>query len=106
MENKPEIMGGGFAHTFGSSKAAIHLTTNILAKEEYKLFKRKVCHLLSKQIEVFNSIMMISNIRVRKTTLKLWHDRFNQLTDDLPEVVKTHTRCVETGIFRQMLKSP
>ncbi len=97
-------MGGGSKYTFGKSQSAINLMSSILCLEEYKIFKRKVCSLLSKQSEAFHSIMTMPNKRVRGATLKMWHERFAILCEDLPELVKTHTRCVETGLYRQFLK--
>ena len=104
-ESDERIIGGGFLHTFGNSQAAINLMGNILAQAEYKPFKPRICRLLSKQSEAFNSLMAISNIRIRKAALEIWHKKFTLLTEGLPEIVKTHTCCVETGIYRRLLKS-
>ena len=99
------MTSGGFSHTFGNTKAAINLTTSILENPEYQQFRRKVCRLLSKQIETLNSLTEISNSRVRKASLKVWHDKFAMQVIGLPEIVKTHTLCVETGIYRRLLKT-
>jgi hypothetical protein len=98
------IIGGGIKHTFGESQAAINLMGNILEQPEYRKYKRVVCRKLSKQIKAMKALMIIENKVLRKDTLKMWHDKFISLTADLPEIIKTHTRCVETGIYRQLLK--
>ena len=97
-------MNGGFSNTFGKAKAAINLTTSILENPEYQYTRRKVCRLLSKQIEAYNFLMAIPNTHTRRACLKMFHDKFVERVTDLPEIVKTHTRCVETGIYRKLLK--
>ena len=91
-------------YTFGKSQAATNLLCDILENPEYKQCSRRVARLLSKQFKALLAAAKISDKGVRNATLRLWHDKFETLTDGLPEVVKTHIRCVETGKFRQILK--
>lgn len=96
--------GGGTKFTFGDSQSAVNLMGSILQQPEYQKYKRTVCRKLSKQIEGMKALMPIENEVVRKATLKMWHDKFLPSISNLPEVVKTHTRCVETGVYRQLLR--
>lgn len=98
------MIGGGFKFTFGESQAAMNLMGNILQQSDYQKYQRIVCRKLSKQIEVMKAMMFIENKTLRKATLKLWHEKFTLESDTLPEIIKTHMRCVETGIYRQLLK--
>ena len=98
------IIGGGTEYTFGNSQAAINLMGSILQQKEYQKYKRVTCRKLSKQIEAMKALMAIENKVVRRAALKIWHDKFTSLISDLPEIVKTHVRCVETGIYRELLK--
>lgn len=95
---------GGKKYTFGSSLASVNLLGDILERTEYIQYEKRVYRLLSKQCEALNSLKSLINKNVRETSLKMWHDRFKLLTEFLPEVIKTHIRCVETGIYRRMLK--
>jgi len=109
-ESKPSLAqgeirhGDGFNYTFGESQAAVNLMGNILQQPEYQAIKRKVCRILAKQIEGMKSLMVIKNKVDREATIRMWHDKFVTIIVDLPEVVKSHTRCVETGWYRQLLK--
>ena len=96
-------LGGGFLHTFGNSQAAINLMGNILEKQDYPI-KRKVLRLLSKQVNALTAVMDIKDKTVREATLAMWHKRFATLVSELPTVVETHVICVETGLFRKLLK--
>ena len=98
------IIGGGIKVTFGKSQAAINLTGSILQQPEYQRYKCFVYRKLSKQITGMKALMAIENKVIRRATLKMWHDKFTLAVSDLPEIVKTHTRCVETGIYRQLLR--
>jgi hypothetical protein len=100
---KNEI-GGGFKYTFGDSQAAINLTSSILENPEYSGLRQKVSRLLTKQIITLKAIMEIRNNRIREASLTIWHSRFPSKLADLPEIVKTHVLCVETGVYRQLLK--
>jgi len=92
-------------YTFGNSQSAQNLMGDILKNPEYEKYSKRVAHLLSKQITIFKSVNCISNEHIRKATLKMWHEHFIPLCSDLPEVVKTHTLCVETGWYRQLLRN-
>ena len=102
-ESKGREVGGGVKHTFGKSQAALNLVGDILEKPEHKEFRPKVFRLLSKQSEFLNSVMEISNKRVREACLKMSHDRFATSVAELPEIVRTHVLCVETGVYRQLV---
>ena len=91
-------------HTWGDSQAAINLATHILAQPEYNQYSKFVSRNLSKQFIALSSIMAIPDKNTRETTLKMWHDRFKGLVSVLPEVVRTHTLCVETGEYRKKLR--
>ncbi len=91
-------------YTFGNSQSEINLVSDILMRPEYEAFSKKVARLLSKQFQVFNMVTNIPDERIKRHTLKMWHERFALLVQDLPEVVRTHTLCVETGKYRQLLK--
>ena len=97
--------GGGFKYTFGDSRAAINLTSSILEQSEFKNIRRKVSRLLTGQSVALKSLMAIRDKRSREASLKMYHDRFQLKVSDLPEIVRTHVLCVETGIYRQLLKS-
>ncbi len=97
------VIGGGFKCTLGKSQAAINLMS-MLQKPEYQGIRHKVLRILTKQICGMKAIMAIKDKVVREATLKMWHDRFVLLVINLPEVVKTHARSIETGIYRQLLK--
>ena len=101
MEDKKT--NGGYLATFGNTQCAINLM-GILQKEQYVSYSRKVQHLLAKQNVVFLSLRNIDNKSVYLSTILMWHKRFIGLTENLPELVKTHTRCVETALYRQSLK--
>ncbi|MCJ7457411.1 MAG: hypothetical protein MUP17_00250 [candidate division Zixibacteria bacterium] len=101
MENEK---GGGFKYTFGDSMAAVNLTSNILEKQEFRDIRHKVARLLTKQIIALKSLMAIRDKRMREASLKMWHDEFPLKVSDLPELVRTHVLCVETGIYRQLLR--
>ena len=98
------IAGGGCKYTFGKSQAAINLMDSILQQPEYQKYKQVVCRKLSKHIGGMNDLMAIENKVARKAMLKMWHDKFAFTVSGLPETVKTHARCVETGIYRQLLR--
>lgn len=92
-------------HTFGNSKAAVNLIDNILP--QYPSHSRRIRRALSKQIEFLYALMDIKDIRVRRASLKMCHEGFTRFFNnytDCPEVVKTHTLNVETGIYRCLLK--
>lgn len=91
-------------YTFGDSQAAQNLITDILNKPEYSKYSKRVAHLLGKQGVILKAVAIIQDETIRKATLKMWHDHFAQLCSDLPEIVRTHTLCVETGWYRQLLK--
>ena len=101
MKEKPHIMD---RYTFGNSQAAQNLIGNILPKPEYMKYSKRVTRLLSKQISILKLVNCISNETTRKATLRMWHRHFVELCLDLPEAVRTHTLCVETGWYRQTLK--
>jgi hypothetical protein len=88
--------------TFGKTQSAINLM-GILEKEHKECLPR-VMRLLSRQSESFNAIMHIPHEHTRNFTLDMWHKRFPMLVAELPEVVRTHTLCVETGWYRQLLR--
>ena len=96
--------GGGIKFTFGDSQSAVNLMGSILQQPEYQKYKDVVCRKLSKQIEKMKAVGAIENQSIREATLKMWHDRFASGVSGLPEIVKTHTRCVETGMYRQLLR--
>ena len=83
----------------------MNLITNILENPEYKVYTRKVARLLGKQFKAFLAVIEISDKETREAALKMWHDKFKERTENLPEVIKTHIRCVETGKYRQLLKN-
>jgi len=95
---------GGIEFTFGASQAARNLMASILQQPEYRQYKEAVCRRLSKQLERLNAVMDIRNSVVRQATLKMWHDTFPNWCRGLPEIVKTHAICVETGWYRYLLK--
>ena len=90
--------------TWGNSQASINLITNILIKEDYKVYTPTVCRLLSKQLTALAAIKDISDKNTRETTLRMWHERFWDLVSSLPELVQTHVICVETGVYRHLLE--
>lgn len=96
--------GGGPLYTFGNSKAAINLMGNILENPGYVMHRRKALRLLSKQTATLTAVMAIKNKSVREASLEMWHKRFATLISDLPEVVKSHVLCVETGLYRKLLE--
>jgi len=108
MKERPEIQprgcGGGFKFTFGDSQAAVNLMSSILQQPEYQRYRRKVCRKLSKQIEGMTALGTIGDKAIRDAMLGVWHGQFASRISDLPEIVKTHTRCVETGFYRQLLR--
>ena len=91
--------------TFGNSQAAQNLVGDILRKPEYEKYSKRVAHLLSKQSAFFSNVSYIPDETIRKATLRKWHEHFAGLVDGLPEIVKTHTICVETGWYRQALRN-
>ena len=91
-------------YTFGNSQAAQNLMVDILRKPEYIKYSKRVARLLSKQNIILRTVQFIPKETIRKATLKMWHEHFVDLCVDLPEVVKTHTLCIETGWYRQLLK--
>ena len=101
MKEKPPIID---RYTFGKSQAAQNLIANILQKPEYVQYSKRVARLLSKQSAILNMVAFIPNETTKKATLRMWHEHFAGLTLGLPEIVKTHTLCVETGWYRQLLK--
>jgi hypothetical protein len=101
QESKTE--GGGIKYTYGTSSCSINLI-NILDKPEYIAIRDRVFSILSRQDFRLNQLMNIENKNVRDTSLLLWHKRFVDLIKDLPEVVRTHTLCVETAIYRKLLR--
>ena len=94
----------GIKFTFGDSQSAQNLMGGILQMPEYAGCKDAVCRKLGKQIERYHSLMAIEHKDIREATLVMWHNKFKEMTDDLPELVKTHTRCVETGFYRDCLR--
>ena len=91
-------------HTWGNSQASVNLITQILIQPEYQQYSKFVRRHLTKQSVALNYIMSIPSKSIRETTLKMWHDKFFLQVISLPEVVKTHVLCVETSIYRQLLK--
>ena len=91
-------------HTFGDSQASINLIDNILAKPEYIKTRSKVFRLLARQLQAFAVIVAIPDEKVRLATLRMWHDKFAAKVAELPEIVRTHTLCVETGQYRKRLR--
>ena len=92
-------------YTFGNSQAAQNLVGDILRKPEYEKYSEQVARLLSKQIVTLKSINHIPIDHIRKATLKMWHEHFISLCSKLPEIVRTHVLCVETGWYRQSLRN-
>lgn len=92
-------------YTFGNSQAAQNLVSDILEQPQYQPYKEAVCRRLSKQTARLKAVMTIRDKTIREETLRMWHKTFVPWTEGLPELVKTHIRCVETGIYRQFLKS-
>ena len=90
--------------TFGKSQSAINLIESILPKPENQVYRRKVCRMLSKQIEALNGVCEITDTGVRKTTLEMWHKRFLDRMPALPRVVETHIKAVEAGMYRDRLQ--
>jgi hypothetical protein len=90
--------------TFGKAQSAINLMS-ILEKQEYKEYLPQVMRLLSKQSESLNAVMCIPHEHTRNFTLDMWHRHFATLVVGLPEIVRTHTLCVETGWYRQLLRN-
>ena len=90
-------------HTFGTSQAAINLVEDILPKQE-PLVRRRASRVLSKQIVALKAITGIPDKGVRETTLLMWHGRFKELTESLPEILRDHIRCVETGLYRALMR--
>ena len=90
-------------YTFGSSKAAQNLI-NILQEPRYNQYSKRVARLLSKQSTILKEINTIHNKTIREATLKMWHEHFVVLCSSLPEIVRTHTLCVETAWYRQLLR--
>ena len=94
----------GSKYTFGDSQASINLIDDILAKPEYVKNRSKVFRLLGTQLQAFAVIVTIPDRKVRQATLGMWHDRFALRAAELPEIVRTHTICVETGHYRERLR--
>ena len=92
-------------YTFGNSQSEINLVSSILTNPQYAIYSRKVARLLSKQFQALNMVSTIPDERIKRHTMRMWHERFVSLLNDLPEIVKTHTLCVETGKYRQLLKT-
>jgi predicted RNase H-like HicB family nuclease len=96
--------GGGVAYSFGESKAAINLMSNILEMPEYKGIRHNVLSNLARQDTHLNAIMDIKDKNTRQACLEMWHMRFVGITEGYPEVVRSHVRNVETAIYRKLLK--
>ena len=90
-------------HTWGNSQSAINLTT-ILERPEYKECSDRVCRVLSKYMASMKAISYIPDKSTRETVLIMWHNRIVDSVDDLPEVVRTHFRCVAKGRLRQLIR--
>lgn len=91
-------------YTFGKEQSVVNLVGNILLMPEYVIYQSKVARLLSRQMIALSAISTISNEAIRRTTLEMWHERFTSLVSGLPEIIRTHMRCFETGKYRQLLK--
>ena len=94
----------GAPYTFGDSQAAINLMGDILTREEFQGIRPRVLRILSKQSGALKSLMVIQDKSIRETCLLVWHERFISKVESLPEVIQTHMRCVETGMYRKLLK--
>lgn len=90
-------------NTWGNSRSAINLVT-ILLKPEYQECARRARRVLTKQFEALQSVMDIRCKNIREHSLYMWHERFPSLLSGLPEIVRTHILCVETGKYRQLLR--
>jgi len=89
-------------YMWGKSQAAINLITT-LNTPEYSDHARRVRKILHTQLRAMESIMDIKDTHFKRATLELWHHQFSGKLIDLPEVIRTHVLCVETGKFRELI---
>ena len=92
-------------YTFGNSRGAINLITT-LQRDENLQYISKVSTILAKFYQTTRAIMFIPDVAVRQTVHQLWHQKFvDQIMRlGMPDVIKSHTRCVLATRYRQCFK--
>jgi len=90
-------------HTFGNSQASVNLITDILEKPEYKNYSTKVARVLDKHFKVLIVVSRIPNETIRRATMEMWHKHFSARLEGLPEIIKTHTLCVMSTRYHELL---
>ena len=91
---------------WGKSLAAINLIST-LETPEYEKYARIVRRKLHTQLIGLEAMITITDPHYRRAALELWHKQFRgkiEKLTNLPEVIRTHTLCVETTKFRELLQ--